>query len=44
MHQLIDFYDWIEHQDVVLTFAVISRGTTQDVVRVYAATRRRADS
>ncbi|WP_433268977.1 DUF6461 domain-containing protein [Actinosynnema sp. CS-041913] len=35
MHQLIEAYDWIEHQDVVLTFAVIQRSTTQEVVRVY---------
>ncbi|MEV1116136.1 DUF6461 domain-containing protein [Actinosynnema sp. NPDC049800] len=35
MHQLIDSYDWIEHQDVVMTFAVIQRSTVQEVVRVY---------
>ncbi|WP_158840539.1 DUF6461 domain-containing protein [Saccharothrix deserti] len=35
MHQLIDAYDWIEHQDVVLTFAVIQDSTTEDVVYVY---------
>ncbi|MEV8440455.1 DUF6461 domain-containing protein [Actinosynnema sp. NPDC051121] len=35
MHQLIASYDWIEHQDVVLTFAVIQRATVQEVVRTY---------
>ncbi|ONI92795.1 hypothetical protein ALI22I_01850 [Saccharothrix sp. ALI-22-I] len=35
MHQLTDAYDWIERQDVVMTFAVITRSTTQAVVRTY---------
>jgi len=35
MHQLIASYDWIEHQDVVLTFAVVQRSTVQEAVRVY---------
>ncbi|WP_162470698.1 hypothetical protein [Saccharothrix deserti] len=35
MHQLIDAYDWIEYQNVVLTFAVIQRSSTQEVVRTY---------
>lgn len=35
MHQLIASYDWIEHQDVVMTFAVIQYSTVQEVVRVY---------
>ena len=35
MHQLIASYDWVEHQDVVMTFAVIQRSTVQEVVRVY---------
>lgn len=35
MHQLIDSYDWIEYQDVVLTFAVVQRSTVEEVVRAY---------
>ncbi|MFT7837352.1 hypothetical protein Q5530_14485 [Saccharothrix sp. BKS2] len=35
MHQLIDAYDWIEHQDVVLTFAVVKGSTVREVVRAY---------
>ncbi|QQQ75475.1 hypothetical protein IOD16_30965 [Saccharothrix sp. 6-C] len=35
MHQLIASYDWIEHQDVVLTVAVIRHSTAQEVVRTY---------